>query len=322
MLDKKTSDICNEFSLLLAGRTGLSFHRLLHPDSMTSSLRSAIAFVISLLVAPVSALAGQHSANVGELIQCPDWRLYAPPLVRNTEAPEQTPQVLETPTPPPQSAPNTTADQTCSHVIADGETLAQIAARHLGAASRWQEIVAANPDLDPVGLAIGRSIMLPCHPSSGVGQGVTTPQDPQAVRPRNGLWATLFGGRSGVFSPTASDQVAPVSGPVVERQGEHPAPAIVPRLGSGPAAPPAPPAPIWTAGQGEFLDDILLRWGQAAGWTVLIDTHDSWRLQVPVQIQGEFEEAVAELIRGLGHGGVPPRVRTHPNKVLRLGGPL
>ena len=32
--------------------------------------------------------------------------------------------------------------------------------------------------------------------------------------------------------------------------------------------------------------------------------------------------AVAELIRGMGHDGVPPRVRLYPNQVLRLGGPL
>ena len=87
-------------------------------------------------------------------------------------------------------------------------------------------------------------------------------------------------------------------------------------------APPLPPPPVWTAKQGEFLADVLTRWGKTAGWTVIVDTTDAWRLAVAFRLQAGFEPAVAELIRGMGHDGVPPRVRLYPNNVLRLGGPL
>jgi len=86
--------------------------------------------------------------------------------------------------------------------------------------------------------------------------------------------------------------------------------------------PPAPPVPVWTAKRGDYLRDVLMRWGKTAGWTVIVDSTDAWRLAVPVRIQAPFDEAVGEIVRGLGHSGLPPRVRLYPNKVLRLGGPL
>ena len=67
---------------------------------------------------------------------------------------------------------------------------------------------------------------------------------------------------------------------------------------------------------------MLTRWGAAAGWTVIVDTTDAWRVAVAFETQAAFDGAVAELIRGMGHDGTPPRVRLYPNQVLRLGGPL
>lgn len=103
------------------------------------------------------------------------------------------------------------------------------------------------------------------------------------------------------------------------------------RAGTAPAADDAvapvravvrPPAPKWTANGGEFLADVLKRWGEQAGYTVIIQSHDAWKLGVNISIRGEFEAAVDELVHGLGHDGAGPRVRLYPNAVLRLGGAL
>ncbi len=88
------------------------------------------------------------------------------------------------------------------------------------------------------------------------------------------------------------------------------------------AAPPPPPLPVWTARAGEYLADVLKRWGGTAGWTVIVDSSDAWRLRVPLRVQASFDDAVGEIVRGLAHDGVPPRIRLYPNNVLRLGGPL
>ncbi len=48
-----------------------------------------------------------------------------------------------------------------AYVIAKGDTLSSIAARYLGSARRWPEIVAANGRLDPQTLQIGQVIRLP-----------------------------------------------------------------------------------------------------------------------------------------------------------------
>jgi len=47
------------------------------------------------------------------------------------------------------------------YVIASGDTLSQIAQEQLGGASRWKEILAANPGLDAKRLVVGREIRLP-----------------------------------------------------------------------------------------------------------------------------------------------------------------
>lgn len=59
------------------------------------------------------------------------------------------------PAPPPAPPPART------YTIAPGDTLARIAAARLGDASRWRDIAAANPGLDPRRLRPGRTIDLP-----------------------------------------------------------------------------------------------------------------------------------------------------------------
>ena len=193
----------------------------------------------------------------------------------------------------------------CSHAVAAGDTLGEIASKKLGTAKRWPEIMAANPGLEPNNLRIGSTLKLPCAVADGAGEG-----EAGATPARPALLERL---RASLAKPRTPATGASGSGDA----GSRAAPAEVPE-----EKPALPPPPVWTAKQGEFLADVLTRWGKTAGWTVIVDTTDAWRLAVAFRLQAGFEPAVAELIRGMGHDGVPPRVRLYPNNVLRLGGPL
>ena len=77
--------------------------------------------------------------------------------------------------------------------------------------------------------------------------------------------------------------------------------------------------PIWTARKGEAFTAVVKRWAKRAGYTVIADTHDAWKLDVSVRLGGAFRDAVGGLVRGLAHDGVAPPVRIYPNKVVRIG---
>lgn len=48
-----------------------------------------------------------------------------------------------------------------THTVQKGDTLYSIARRHYGNGKHWQDIVAANPGLDPQKLPVGKTIVLP-----------------------------------------------------------------------------------------------------------------------------------------------------------------
>ncbi|MCC6681487.1 MAG: LysM peptidoglycan-binding domain-containing protein [Phycisphaeraceae bacterium] len=48
-----------------------------------------------------------------------------------------------------------------SYTIKKGDTLWSIAQRHYGNGQKWQDIVSANPGLDPNKLPVGKTIVLP-----------------------------------------------------------------------------------------------------------------------------------------------------------------
>ena len=48
-----------------------------------------------------------------------------------------------------------------SYIVAPGETLTAIARNELGDASRWRDIVAANPGLDPSHIQAGQKLKMP-----------------------------------------------------------------------------------------------------------------------------------------------------------------
>ncbi len=50
---------------------------------------------------------------------------------------------------------------THAYAVRAGDTLSEIAQRELGSSRRWQELVAANPGLDPAKLRVGKTIQIP-----------------------------------------------------------------------------------------------------------------------------------------------------------------
>ena len=224
------------------------------------------------------------------------------------------------------AAARTSAAPCRPHSVSAGDTLTAIAAARLGDANRWREISRLNPGVSPERLRIGTELRIPCAarpPRPSASAPVATAASEPAGAP-----ASSGAAGAGEGAPaTGSGFLARLFGPRKAAVAAEPAPgktaAAAPAAETAPEPrPETPPVPVWTAGQGEYLADVLRRWGRAAGWTVLADTADAWRLAVPVRIRAPFDTAVAELVRGLGHEGSPPRVRLHPNRVLRLGGPL
>ena len=289
------------------------------------------AALLAGLSDPAPAVA-QSGAPAG-LIRCPDWQRYAPQvrLARASDgqtaevftrraaqgAPVAKPSPSRAPTaiPPKGASGPASANQTCSHVVTKGDTLSEISKRYLGTAGRWREIQSANRGLDPNRLRIGQRITLPCARPA-----VTPPSGAPAAG--TGFLARLFCG--GGAATTGSDRVKETPDGAGPKPAKTQAPVTSASPGPAPAivVPSTPPLPVWTAKRGEYLADVLRRWGKVAGYTVIIDSTDAWRLGVPIRLKAGFEDAVDELVSGLAHDGTPPRVRLYPNAVLRLGGPL
>jgi nucleoid-associated protein YgaU len=47
------------------------------------------------------------------------------------------------------------------HVVASGDTLAEISKKYFGTTTRWKDIVKANPGIDPEGLKVGQKLTIP-----------------------------------------------------------------------------------------------------------------------------------------------------------------
>jgi nucleoid-associated protein YgaU len=69
--------------------------------------------------------------------------------------------------------------QAGTHVVAKGETLEDIAAECLGSKTRWKELIALNPGLDPRKLQIGQ--VLHVAPAPSVPLAVSAPVTPPAA---------------------------------------------------------------------------------------------------------------------------------------------
>lgn len=287
-------------------------------------------FVTSLLIPALPAAAW---AAVDPVIRCPDWRLHAPAVQLAAASAGQSRKDFESrlvpsggtaAAPDPQEPAEPAAAGCPGHRVRPGETLSGIAASRLGDPRRWGEIADANGGVDPARLRAGAVLRIPCGPSAetagagqadGAGEEASGGGDEDTVRKRGGgFLRRLFGG--------GRRQAAPPQAEGSDGAGQADGTERADGTEAAPAAPPPPPLPVWKARRGEFFADVLSRWGEKAGYTVIADSAEAWRLGVPVRIQADFEAAVAELVRGLGHGGTSPRVRIYPNRVVRLGGPV
>lgn len=75
----------------------------------------------------------------------------------------------------------------------------------------------------------------------------------------------------------------------------------------------------WTASDGAALSATLTGWAQRAGWTVVWETDDDFRLAAGAILQGDFQTAAGGLIEAFGHAR--PRLRATfygGNRVLRV----
>jgi hypothetical protein len=93
-----------------------------------------------------------------------------------------------------------------------------------------------------------------------------------------------------------------------------------------PTSPSGPPASApsaiqeqWTATDGAPLSTTLTSWAQRAGWTVVWETDDDFRLAAGATLEGDFSTAAGDLIEAFSHAR--PRLRAifyAGNKVLRV----
>lgn len=87
------------------------------------------------------------------------------------------------------------------------------------------------------------------------------------------------------------------------------------------ASVPSPPLPVWSASPGTFLTDTVKSWAKTAGYKVVQEGADDWKIAVPVSVQGTFEEALSQLVRGFEGTGRPPAISIYSNKVVKIGAP-
>jgi LysM repeat protein len=262
-----------------------------------------------------AALAITTPATAMELIQCPGWQDLVPkssPINLRTSAPSesfetriaraietadasssgksQPKSALRPSAKVPQDALPKIAGGCKSYTVRAGDTLGKIAARALGSAARHGELLAANSDKvkSATSLQVGTVLQIPCSAEQLAAK--------KAAEPKRKPW----GRRKPVAAPKAT---------------EKPASKIVE------AAPkPAPkPLPRWSAKKGEYLSDVIKRWGKKNGYTVIVDGPAEWKLGVKFSEVGTFEEVVQQLIKGFARDGLPPSVRIHSNKVLKIG---
>ena len=75
---------------------------------------------------------------------------------------------------------------------------------------------------------------------------------------------------------------------------------------------------LWKARRGERLDNVLARWGQRAGYTVIIRDRYPWVMGVSYQRTGDFIAAVEDLLKGFATAGRSPGVTIYANNVMML----
>jgi LysM repeat protein len=277
---------------------------------------NALKRALAPVSAVIAALAFSSPSFAADLIVCPDWKSYVPksaPIALRTSAPAESfetriARAIETadtsssgkrqplsathPSATAKPATLTNGAGGCkTYTVRAGDTLSKIAARELGDSKRHLELLAANSATvkSAETLRIGTVLTIPCAASSQLA-AATAPQK------RQPWWKA---------QPT--DTAKAVNESTVKTT-----PEVV-------LKPEPKPLPRWTAKKGEYLSDVLKRWGKKAGYTVILDGPAEWKLGVKFSEVGTFEDVIQQLVKGFARDGLPPSVRIHSNKVLKIG---
>lgn len=145
------------------------------------------------------------------------------------------------------------------------------------------------------------------HSAGGEARAATPPQGPAPVAdeaPRPLLAADT--------QPSPHTEAKPIAAP------SAPA-AIVERT---PAPPPAAPAVVpesyktWSVEAGSTLQATLLDWGRSAGREIVFELPRDMEIEVGGRFEGEFEEALAWLLRGFDRARPRPIARLRSNAVV------
>ena len=267
-------------------------HSKSYPETIASNLQ-ILAALVTLTATP---------AQAQQLIQCPDWRS----LVKQVKPVVLAKSSLKTPfnvavlqenlkplshkdpvTPTSKmrgsstkvSAAPTSTAGCPTYKVKAGDTLAGIAQNMLGSSKRHPELLAANAG---------------------------TVKSARFLK----VGTTLI-------IPCALPKLTPK--PLPKRAGRLFRKSKTAVLLAPTAVAEAKPLPVWHAKSGEYLSDVIKRWGKAAGYTVIVGDGAEWRLGVPVRETETFENTLAKLIKGFAANGQPPAVRVFSNKVIKIG---
>jgi nucleoid-associated protein YgaU len=175
--------------------------------------------------APLRSKAPPGDSTVRVVSVLPDtpFRWDEPPVPypgrRSTSAPQTTATPggdaarAVTPDKPTSSA---AAPKSGTHVVAKGETLEDIAEEFLGSKTRWKELLALNPGLDPRKLQIGQ--VLQVKPGASVALSVSAPVPVPQAQP---VAATETSAPTvSAAAPAAGDKAAPAT-PAAKKGRTH-----------------------------------------------------------------------------------------------------
>lgn len=260
----------------------------------------------------LSVIALSTPAHAQQLIQCPDWRSLVNqvnPVVLAQSSPKTPfnvavlqenlkPLSHKDPVAPKAKNSRSSAKTTAAagpttgcptYKVKSGDTLGSISKKMLGSTKRYTELLTANAATvkSAKSLKVGTTLIIPCD------------QPKVVAKPLPKRAGGLF------KKPKAAVLTEPKVVGVAK-----PLPDIAPK---------PIPLPVWRAKSGEYLSDVIKRWGKTAGYTVIVGDGGDWRLGVPVQETGTFENTLAKLIKGFSANGQPPAVRVFSNKVIKIG---
>ncbi|MCY4141202.1 MAG: TcpQ domain-containing protein [Rhodobacteraceae bacterium] len=241
--------------------------------------RAAWRHAIAGLCVLSGTLAGAGTAPQAPLIRCPDWQN---PERLFAAAPSAPSPPTHTEITAPSEGGHEDPNANClRHTVKAGDTFGRIAQKYLGTASRHPEIAAANPDMDPKKLRIGTVLKVKCtRPAPAVAGHQTQSRGPLS-------WLFDSGTRN-------AGQEAEVI-----------------------RTPPLPQ--VWSAGRGEYLIDVIERWGTAADHDVIIEDRGDWKFEVPFRFEGNLRLALREVVKGFGSGPAAPLLVLYANRVIRIG---